>query len=264
MTTSRPISEEDLQAYVDQTLDASRRAEVSDYLQRHPDAARRVAAYGAERDELRAALAPYAEEPVPPELSLARLIEAQLAPRRSRFRHAATATAAVVLLGIGGLAGWALRGGPASASGGIAALAQEATDSYRVFAPDHARPVELRAAERDELIRWVSSRLQRTLAVPELASAGYRFMGGRIVATGHGAAALLMYDDDHGTRMVLLIRPMAVERDTAMSAHTSGAVCGYSWAQRGIGYSVVAAAPADSLHPLADEVRRQIERNAAG
>jgi hypothetical protein len=44
-----------------------------------------------------------------------------------------------------------------------------------------------------------------------------------------------------------------------MAAHTSGAVRGYSWAQRGIGYSVVAAAAADALHPLADEVRRQIE-----
>jgi hypothetical protein len=47
-----------------------------------------------------------------------------------------------------------------------------------------------------------------------------------------------MYDDDDGTRAVLLIRPTALERDTEMSAHTSGAECGYSWAQRGIGYSV--------------------------
>jgi anti-sigma factor RsiW len=71
-----------------------------------------------------------------------------------------------------------------------------------------------------------------------------------------------MYDDDRGTRMVVLIRPMAIERDTAMTPHTSGAVRGYTWAARGIGYSVVATAAADTLHPLADEVRRQIEATA--
>jgi anti-sigma factor RsiW len=96
------------------------------------------------------------------------------------------------------------------------------------------------------------------VAIPDLTRSGYRFMGGRVVATTHGPAGLLMYDDDRGTRVVLLIRPMAVERDTPMAPHTSGALRGYSWAAHGIGYSVVAAAAPETLHPLADEVRRQI------
>jgi len=266
--TSRPITEQDLQGYVDGALDPPRRAEVDDYLQRHPDVARRVAAYAQQRDELRAALAPIADEPIPAELDLARLIEARRMPRRSAAWRVALAAAALVLFALGGLAGWSLRG-PSSISGpapgptaGIAALAQEATDSYRVFAPDHLHPVELR--EPGELVTWVSERLrlQRAVSVPDLSGAGYRFMGGRIVATAHGPAGLLMYDDDRGTRMVVLIRPMAIERDTAMTPHTSGAVRGYTWAARGIGYSVVATAAADTLHPLADEVRRQIEATA--
>ena len=261
--TARPITEDDLQAHVDQVLDPARRAEVEDYLARHPDVARRVAGQIQQRDELRAALAPIAEEPVPAELGLARLLDA----RRDRRAHRAgrawgarpawqLAIAAAVLLGLGGVGGWSLRGAPAPSSG-IAALAQEATDSYRVYTPDRAHPVELRAAEQPELVRWVSNQLQHPVAIPDLTAAGYRFMGGRVVATAHGPAGLLMYDDDHGTRMVVLIRPMAIERDTAMALHASGPVRGYSWAARGIGYSVVAAAPAATLHPLADEIRRQ-------
>ena len=255
MTTGRPITEHDLQAHVDLALDASRRAEVDEYLVHHPEVARRVAAHAAQRAGLRAALASIADEPVPPELSLARLLEIRRPLRRPVSGR--TMVAALVLLGLGGGAGWALRGVSQPASSGISALAQEATDSYRVYVPDRIHPVELHAGERGELERWVSDRLQHPVSVPDLASAGYRFMGGRVVATAHGPAGLLMYDDDRGTRLVVLIRPMAVERDTPMALYASGPVRGYSWAQRGIGYSVVAAASADALHPLADEVRRQ-------
>jgi anti-sigma factor RsiW len=173
------------------------------------------------------------------------------------------AAAAAALLVVGGAAGWWLRGAPPPIAG-IGALAQEATDSYRVYAPDRVRPVELRAADQGELVRWVSDRLQRPVAVPDLGGAGFRFMGGRVVATPHGPAGLLMYDDDHGTRLVVLMRPMAIERDTPMAPHGAGAVRGFTWAQRGLGVSVVAAAPADRLHPLADEVRRQTDGRAPG
>jgi anti-sigma factor RsiW len=85
-------------------------------------------------------------------------------------------------------------------------------------------------------------------------------MGGRLVATPHGPAALFMYDDDRGTRLVLLMRPMAVDQDTPMSQHSRGAVTGFAWADKGIGYSLVGPTSNEILHPLADEVRRQIGR----
>src|SRR3546814_1515290 len=96
-----------------------------------------------------------------------------------------------------------------ASAAGVAALAQEAADSYAVYASDHLRPVELRSAERAELVDWAAERLHRRVPVPDLSAAGYRFMGGRMVATPHGAAVLFMYDDDHGTRLVVLSRPMA-------------------------------------------------------
>ncbi len=74
---SPPITEDDLHGYVDQVLAPERRAEVEAYLAEHPEVARRVAGYAAQRDGLRRALGPVAEEPVPPQLSLARMIEAR-------------------------------------------------------------------------------------------------------------------------------------------------------------------------------------------
>ena len=58
MNMDRPLLEDDLLAYVDGALDADMRARVEQYLDTHPEAARRVQGYLAPRDDLRAALAP--------------------------------------------------------------------------------------------------------------------------------------------------------------------------------------------------------------
>jgi anti-sigma factor RsiW len=255
----RPITEDDLHAFVDQALDATRQAEVADYLTRHPDVARRIEGWRAQRAALRAALASIAEEPVPPALNLAHIAAAR---RRSSAAWWRSAAAAVALLCIGAAAGWTGRALVQPPAEGIAALAREAADNYAVYAPDRIRPVELRAADRAALVDWAARRFGRPLAVPDLAAAGFRFMGGRLVATPHGAAVLFMYDDDRGTRLVLLTRPMAKDRDAPMALHAAGAVHGYAWADAGIGYSLVGPAAPEALLPLADAVRRQVGKAA--
>jgi len=254
---NRPITEEDLHSFVDRTLDPRREAEVSVYLEAHPDVAERIGGYAEQRDMLRAALAPVAEEPLPPELDLARMIERR---RRPGLAPRWAAVAAVALLCLGGAGGWSLRDMVRPSLEGVAALAQEAAESYAVYAPDHVHPVEVRAADRDELVGWASRRLGYQVAVPDLAASGYRFMGGRVVATAHGPAALFMYDDDHGTRLVMLTRSMAVDQNTPMSPHAYGPVNGFAWAEKGLGYSLVGPAAPETLHPIANEVRRQISK----
>ncbi len=249
----RPITEDDLHAYVDRALGSARHAEVAIYLGSHPDAAQRVEGFSNQRDMLRAALAPVAGEPIPPQLNLARIIGA----RRRRRAPTWSAAAAAILLCIGGLSGWWLRGISLPASEGVAALAQEAADTYTVYAPDHVQPVEMRASDRTKFVDWVSQRIHRSVIVPDLTASGYRLMGGRLVATSHGPAVMFMYDDDHGTRLVMLTRPMAADQNAPMSLHSHGAVAGFSWADGGMGYSLVGASSPDRLRPIANEVRRK-------
>jgi anti-sigma factor RsiW len=83
-------------------------------------------------------------------------------------------------------------------------------------------------------------------------------MGGRLVATQHGPAAMFMYDDDHGSRLVLLTRPMSSsDQNAPMTPQSQGDVGGFAWADDGVGYSLVGHAPVESLRPLANEVRKQ-------
>jgi anti-sigma factor RsiW len=96
------------------------------------------------------------------------------------------------------------------------------------------------------------------LHVPDLTADGYRFMGGRVVATDHGPAAMLMYDDDQGVRLVMLARPMQADQNAPMQEHHADGVTGFSWASMGTGYSVVGPLSDDLLHPVADQMRKQL------
>ena len=255
---ARPISEDELQAWVDDRLNAARRLEVERYLATQPDLARRMAAYRAQRDDLRQMLAAPAAEPVPPELNLVRLIEARLQQRRRPWQIAA---AIVLSLGIGGAGGWYLGATPAAPDRtelAVALLRQQATTSHIVYAADRRHPIEVAAAERDHLAQWLSNRLHRTIAPPDLTQAGYRLLGGRLLATEHGgAAALFMYDDGAGNRLSVVMRPMASELHATLSDQSDGKVNGCTWIERGIGYAVVAAAPDAALDQIAREINQQ-------
>jgi anti-sigma factor RsiW len=163
----------------------------------------------------------------------------------------------MLLLSIGGLGGWVMRGSLQTSPAGLAALAQEAADSYHVYAPDRVRPVEMRASDSAQLVQWMSNRLKQQVKLPDLTGSGYRLMGGRLIATSHGPAAMFMYDDDHGDRLVVLTRPMASEQSAPMAPHSGGDVAGFAWADGGMGYSLMGQAAADTLKPIANEVRRQ-------
>lgn len=252
----KPITEDDLQAYVDNALDAERHRDVSLYLRENPDAARRVSSYAMQAAALRSVLDPIAREPVPSRLNLGTIAAAHGAAHRPRPLR--LAAAAVLLLAVGAAGGWMMKGFSLPPSEGVAALAQEASASYDAFAGDNIRPVEVRAGGSDDLRQIALTTIGRAIAIPDLRKAGYRLMGGRVIPTAHGPAFMLMYDDDKGSRLVMLTRPMQIDQDKAMVASNQRAVHGWSWARDGLGYSLVGSLPPERLHPIADEIRSQI------
>src|SRR5688572_20673029 len=96
MRTSQPITEADLQAYVDGRLMDARRAEVEGWLAVRSDEAARLAAYKELSERCRAAYTGVMAEPIP-----ARIEQAWPRPPDRRGRHAAV-IAASLLIGIAG------------------------------------------------------------------------------------------------------------------------------------------------------------------
>lgn len=254
---TRAILEDELHAFVDDLLSEERRQEVQGYLDRNPETAEWVARLRGQRQALRNALSGIAQEPIPSRLNLRRLVEEREATRR-RSQPWRMAAAVILTLGLGGAGGWLARGQSEAPAAGIASLSREASASYATYALDSTRPVEIDGAHKAQLSSWVSARLRRPVPMPDLSASGYGLVGGRLVATEHGPAALFLYDNGKGTRLAVLARPMSVERDTPEMRRNDGEFGGYSWADHGLGYGVVGNAGAGDLHPLADEVRKQV------
>jgi len=248
-----PVSEEDLHAYVDGRLDAERRDAVDRYLRNHPELAASITTDISRRNALREALRAYATSPTPPQLNLTRLVEERLRRRQAPWRVAA-ATLLAFAVGAGG--GLWLANRPPS---GIGALTREAAISYIVYAVDEHRPVEIRADQRNVMTRWLSNRLNRQVAPPDLSAAGYELLGGRLVASPHGAAALFVYENTHHKRLIIYVRPMAEPGETtAIKAVDVDDLDGCTWIDQGIGYSLIANESYAHLQELSQGVRQQV------
>lgn len=257
MATAARIADEELQAYVDGRLAPDRAAEVERHLAEHPEKARQVAAWRAHRDALRAVFAGATAEPIPPTLTLAHLLETRLQRRASFWPIAA---GVVLALGIGAAGGWYFSAGrePDRTQLAVSLLEQQALASHDVYAADRRHPIEVPADQSEHLAQWLSNRLHRTVAAPDLASAGYRLLGGRLLATEHaGPAALFMYENAQHDRLSVVMRPMASELAAARIDESHGAVNLCAWIDRGIGYAIVAAAPDATLDAIAREIDQQ-------
>ena len=253
--TPRPFLEEELHAYLDDRLDPERREAVARRLAADAPLRARVEDWRAQRDMLRDGLQFRQREPVPPALSLSNLAELRLAAAHGAGRWRFAAGLALALT-VGAGAGW-LAHGPQRPSE-IARLSLEAVSAYRVFANDPAHGVELPPDSPVDLTSLMTQKLGRSVAVPDLSQLGYRLLGGRVLAVMYGPAAMLVYEDAGHNRITVYIQPMRLGEETPMRSVDAGAVDGYAWINRQIGYGVVSEGDRARLHSIANQVRDSV------
>lgn len=252
----RAISDQDLHAYVDGWLDPARRQAVEDHLAAHPDDAARVRDYRAHAEALRAALR--AADPVAVPERLIHATRAGADARRTPWLPRVAAAVLLLAIGIGG--GWTLRG--VMVTPAPEALASElprlAAAAHRVFAVEVRYPVEVRAEEA-HLMGWLSKRVGRPLAAPDLQAFGFRLMGGRLLPTASGAAAQLMYEDAQGRRVTAYMQANAGGAETAFRFADEDGLAAFYWLDGPMGYALVGPLQRDELFELAQAVYQQIE-----
>jgi anti-sigma factor RsiW len=260
----RPIGEDDLAAHVDGRVPAGRQAALATYLAERPDQEAELRRDRETLMALRDRLAPIAGEPVPSRLRVAAIRAERRGRQRRRF---GLALAAVLLLTVGGTAGWYGRdlvGGPRPLAGRAwAAIAEEALAAHRTYTVEVVHPVEVKAAEEAHLVQWLSKRLKRRLVIPDLEERfGLTLVGGRLLPAGRDVAALLMYADASGSRLTLYVRSGGA-RESALNFMREGEVSAFSWMDEGYGYVVSAAMDRDKLQSVAKAVLADVDLDAA-
>lgn len=273
--TDAPISDDALHAFVDGQLDAAQAGAVLRHLQRHPEAAVRVAQWHAQHMALRRLHR--AAEPGATPAALTHIVTQRRQPRWNPWAQAA---AAVLLLaaGAGGMQAWQQAARAPAALAATPQFVQDATIAYAVYAPEVRHPVEVPAQEEAHLVQWLSHRLGRPLAAPDLQGQGFHLLGGRLLpgepAKGELAAAdeatlkgnpaaraQFMYEDARGRRVTLYVAvfpPDIAPRETAFRSVRSADGTAFYWVDHGYGYALNGDLPADQLQHLASAVYDQL------
>lgn len=247
-----PPSEDDLHAYVDGRLEASRRAEVEAWLARHPERAAELHAWRQDAQQLRAALAGerFAPEPA---LDPSRL---RVGLARARARRYALAAMLVLGLGIGGMGGWQARewARPAPVAQAPGAPMADAIAAHRLFAARHDLRLD-RVASDGGLQEWLDAHFQQPMRLPDLRAAGYRQAGARLLVTEQGAAALVVYENVSGDAISFYIRPPGPRRHfLPRGDRRDGDLRAQYWSHGDYNYAMVSRDDAGS----ADVVRRAL------
>jgi anti-sigma factor RsiW len=253
MTGDGPIAEDDLQAYVDGRLADERLAAVEAYLAQNPDVRERVALDIRQRNALRGQLEGKFAEPVPPRLWIANIRAARRTALVGRLKAVA---ASLVIFTVGASAGWFAAHHETLAPPATSGVAQNANAAYRTYVVEVAHPVEVASAQEAHLLQWLSRRLGKPLAAPDLTPFGYRLMGGRLLPGNDSAAAQLMYDDASGKRLTLYVRA-APGSETAFRFQRDGDAATFAWIDQGFGFAVTAPATREELLPIAEAVYRR-------
>ena len=257
--TPEHVTEDELHAFIDGQLPASREGAVRAYLAANPREAARVDTYVAQRAALRAAFLDLPSGALPPKLQVSR-VAAEVVRRRSLFTPWQMAAAVVLATGLGGVGGW-FAGRPETPSRNEHAaevLVKQAVVSYAVYGGDETHPVEFTAAQLPALIPYLSERLARPVKVPSLDAVGFRLLGGRIVPTEYGSPALLLvYQNQGGDRIGLLLRPMAPELRWPVHPVSAKDVAGDYWIAGGMGYAVVGPEKAADLNRVTKQVLKE-------
>ncbi|WP_230532716.1 anti-sigma factor family protein [Microvirga roseola] len=260
MTGERPIGEDDLQAFIDGRLALGRLEKVKAYLVGNPEAAARAQREIEQREALRARLAFKAQEPIPARLRIANLTATH---RRRQFLRPAMVAASLAWLALGiavgavGGAWWADGSGVPSAQ--VASVAGDAIAAHRIYVGEKLHPVEVAADQEAHLVQWLSRRVGKPLAAPDLTARGYRLMGGRLLPAGAEPAALFMYEDASGSRLTLYARTGGREDETSFRFETQDGVSAFSWIDNGLSYVVTARTDRDRLLPVAETIYRQFD-----
>jgi len=258
MSTSRHMSDADLNAYVDGELDDVSRTELEAWLATHPEDAARVEVYRQQNKGLQDLFGAAIDEPVP-EKMLDLVKNPRPAKSAGRPAWMQTAAAAALLLA-GSAGGWSLRGlQDAPQIAATPTYVERAAGAYTVYAAEVARPVEITADREDFLVAWLSKRLGNPLKAPNLNSLGYELVGGRLLEDSGKPAAQFMYENSAKTRVTVYV--LTYEgKDTSFKFSDTSGISVFYWIDKPFAYALAADLPRQQLEEISRLVYENISR----
>jgi anti-sigma factor RsiW len=254
MTTNGPIDDLDIVAYVDGELEPERIRELESWLSTHPEDAAKVHAYKLQNLLLSSLHEEMLSAPLPDAIGSA--IEPPSPPliNRNGLRIAAT----LLLMLIGSLAGWGLN----SLYGGNRApeqkFVQKALKAHVVFISGGPGVSETAVGKDDKLTDVYAQHFEYPLKVPNLAGAGFRTTGRRLLTGDGGPSAQFMYKDAAGRMVTLYVQSGFDRSDMTFRLLAEDDMVAFYWTDGPLGYALTGSMERGDLLDLARMVYEKL------
>ena len=228
----RPLS-----AFADNELSITERTRMLVRLTLDPEAAERVADYRAQKAALTVLFGNPRDD--------ARRVVGCL--RTQWWRRAGLAASSMAMgVALGSSSGWMSTNFAADPP----VFAARADIAFAVYAPEQSHPVEVTASQRDQLVSWLSRRLDRKLSAPSLREYGYALIGGRLLPGESGPAAQFMYQNIAGARLTMYVAAVP-KNATAFRLFRDGKRSTFYWGSRGTGCALTGQVSEAQLRAMA-------------
>jgi len=252
MADDKTITDAELQAYLDQQLDAQQSRDIERALQEDEHARETLKDYQQINQTLHQLYDPVLQEPVPPSM-LATTTPSKIP----------SIAAAIALFLVGSVFGWQapiyLSNTLSSVSKAEPDLVRPALFAHSIYAVEVAHPVEVNAQEHQHLNQWLSKRLKTTLKAPDLSVASYRLIGGRLLpSTQDRMAAQYMYENAAGNRITLYVRRGDWVNSQSINYQQQQGYAMFYWIDESMGYALTSDLSNPQHQHLAKEVYHQL------
>jgi anti-sigma factor RsiW len=228
------------------------------YLGQRPQEIARLAAYAAQKEEIRSQLdAIELADDNATTLTLQRAVARRLRGRGyQQWLRRVAAMVALLLVGW-----WANSAHERFLVDRLPGVVVEAAQAHQIFGRDSDRPVELTAAAEADMEAWFSSRLGELVEIPSLSALGLRLIGGRLLAGDDGPVAQLIYEGQNDYRLTLGLSAEHIDTGPEVEVVTfEGLRAGY-WHEGELTYALVGPETEQELLAIAAQLGAEQPRS---
>jgi len=260
MTRSRECLNVDIQAYLDNELDAAARDKIQTTIAGNEDLARLVSQYGRNDALLKQLDIARLEADTPSVLENIARGHApssqpgskQSRPEKNRWYIIARNLAAAAILLIAGFSSAQLINNPFAPKHKdlSSTWIYRAVGAHKVYTQDAKRPVEIPADQPGALRDWISNRIGAPVRDVRLDGFGYRYSGGRLVTDGLNPAGQLQFAGGPGRKITIFVRRNS-GKATATKMVVIDGIKAVLWSVGQLDYAVIGQVPKNELFSIA-------------
>ena len=247
------FSNDDLHAYVDGQLSPEHITQFENYLQNHPELIEEISNYRHINKMLQATGNLF---PADNSENVVQL-PTHTKPRKQFFRLPIAAAVPWIIFGL--LIGWTSHGLSSVDSTNFVQFAEKTSATYSVYSPEKLHPVEVSSNDSEHLSAWLSNRMDMEFQIPDLDDLGFTLVGGRLMVGDASPAAMLMYEDNQGQRVILYVRnDLDAIRKTKMKyIHNNNKANVVAWSDGTVSFGFAGNFSEQELRPAAQRIKVQ-------